>query len=228
MKDIVQNLLKLQEIEFAELSDAKAEAAISDLRRKIPRPILEHYDRLTVRDKKGVALVNHQVCMGCHMRIPLGAIITLMHDTDIQVCDNCGRYLYLPPEARNQLLAEHDFKTAPAPPSTPKTVKKKNPRAVPSTKASQAARVVHSRSETASEPESERVSFDWFFPEARQVSIAGPFNNWQPSATPLKNCGKGRWLLDMALPPGKYEFRFFVDGQWTDDPGVTSRFLFVN
>jgi hypothetical protein len=228
MKDIVQNLLKLQEIEFAEPGENKAEAAISDLRRKVPQPILEHYDRLIARGKKGVAAVNHQVCTGCHMRVPIGAIITLMHDTDIQVCDNCGRYLYLPPESRNQLLAEHELKSEPAPPSAPKTVKKRKPRAPLATKTSQAARVVRSPAETASQSEAEHVSFDWFFPKANQVFIAGPFNNWQPSATPLKNCGEGRWLLDMALPPGKYEFRFFVDGQWTDDPGVTSRFLFVN
>ena len=79
MKELLQNLLKLQELEFAEASDSATEAAIAKLRRKIPLPILEHYDRLTDRGKKGVAIVRHQVCMGCHMRIPIGAIITLMH-----------------------------------------------------------------------------------------------------------------------------------------------------
>ena len=103
MKELLQNLLKLQELEFADASDSATGTAISKLRGKIPQPILEHYDRLTDRGKKGVAAVRHQVCMGCHMRIPMGAMITLMHDDDIQMCENCGRYLYLPSDAHNEL-----------------------------------------------------------------------------------------------------------------------------
>lgn len=103
MKELFQNLLKLQ-LEFAEARSGSAEAAISQLRRKIPLPILEHYDRLTARGKKGVAIVRNQVCTGCHMRIPIGAIITLMHGDDIQMCETCGRYLYLPPEEPVQPL----------------------------------------------------------------------------------------------------------------------------
>lgn len=98
MKELFQNLLKLQDLEFADARDSSAEAAISQLRRKIPLPILEHYDRLTVRGKKGVAIVRNQVCTGCHMRIPIGAINTLMHGDNIQMCETCGRYLYLPPD----------------------------------------------------------------------------------------------------------------------------------
>ena len=99
MKELFQNLLKLQELDFAEVSQSNAEAKISELRRKIPLPILEHYDRLVIRGKKGVAIVRNQVCTGCHMRIPIGAINTLMHGEDIQMCENCGRYLYLPAAA---------------------------------------------------------------------------------------------------------------------------------
>ena len=102
MKELIQNVLRLQELEFAEARSGSAEAAISQLRRKIPLPILEHYDRLMVRGKKGVAIVRNQVCTGCHMRIPIGAIITLMHGDDIQMCETCGRYLYLPPETPPQ------------------------------------------------------------------------------------------------------------------------------
>jgi predicted nucleic acid-binding Zn-ribbon protein len=118
MITLLENLLKLQELEFAEVSDTTAEASISKLRHKIPPPILQHYDRLTDQGKKGVANVRHQVCMGCHMRIPIGAIVTLMQDTDIQVCENCGRYLYLSPEARNEQSADAASKS-PAPAPTP-------------------------------------------------------------------------------------------------------------
>jgi predicted nucleic acid-binding Zn-ribbon protein len=108
MIKLLQNLMSLQELEFADVSNPDADASITKLRQKIPSPILKHYDRLTDQGKKGVALVRHQVCTGCHMRIPIGAIVTLMQDTDIQVCENCGRYLYLDPqtEAPNQQSAE--------------------------------------------------------------------------------------------------------------------------
>jgi predicted nucleic acid-binding Zn-ribbon protein len=96
MKILIENLLKLQELEFAAVIDSDAEAAISRLRKKIPAPILAHYDRLVKQGKKGVALVSHQSCAGCHMRIPIGAIVTLMRGDDIQMCETCGRYLHLP------------------------------------------------------------------------------------------------------------------------------------
>jgi 1,4-alpha-glucan branching enzyme len=67
-------------------------------------------------------------------------------------------------------------------------------------------------------PVTERVSFKWHFPNAKEVFIAGSFNDWQPSATPLKSCGADWWLLDLELKPGRYEYRFVVDGQWMDDP----------
>ena len=66
--------------------------------------------------------------------------------------------------------------------------------------------------------ETQQVQFEWSFPDAKEVFIAGSFNNWQPAATPLKSRGAGCWLLDLALKPGRYEYRFVVDGKWTDDP----------
>ena len=32
--------------------------------------------------------------------------------------------------------------------------------------------------------------------------------------------GQGRWAKDLALPPGDYEYRLVVDGQWLPDPQV--------
>ena len=97
MNSVIQNLLKLQSIEFGDQKGSDKEAA--ELRASIPEPIVAHYDRLRARDKKGVALVRNQVCTGCHMRLPIGVIMTLMQDRDIQLCDSCGRYLYLEPQA---------------------------------------------------------------------------------------------------------------------------------
>jgi len=95
MNELLQNLIKLQSLEFREIKEKNADTTIAELRGKIPPQILGHYDRLLAKGKKGVAAVRNQVCTGCHMRVPIGVVTTLMHDTDIQLCESCGRYLYL-------------------------------------------------------------------------------------------------------------------------------------
>lgn len=96
MIESMQNLLELQKLEFGSRQDDDTSSAIAALRAKIPPQILGHYDRLVVRGKKGIVPVQNQVCSGCHMRLPLAVVMTLKHDQDIQLCDTCGRYLYLP------------------------------------------------------------------------------------------------------------------------------------
>lgn len=97
MTDLILNLLKLQNLDFNDTKDVP-DSQRDELRKVIPQPILGHYDRLVARGKKGLAAVRNQVCTGCHMRLPIGTINTLMQNQDIQLCDTCGRYLYLPPE----------------------------------------------------------------------------------------------------------------------------------
>jgi hypothetical protein len=97
MKELLQNLIQLQSLEFGGDEKGKREAALAELRAKIPAQILAHYDRLVARGKKGLAAVRGQVCSGCHMQVPLGVVMTLKHGDDIQLCESCGRYLYLPP-----------------------------------------------------------------------------------------------------------------------------------
>jgi predicted nucleic acid-binding Zn-ribbon protein len=99
MNEIMKYLLKLQTLDFSETENKTNAAQIEELRGKIPAQILGHYDRLVARGKKGLAAVRNQVCTGCHMKQPLGLIMTLKHGTDIQLCDSCGRYLYLPDES---------------------------------------------------------------------------------------------------------------------------------
>jgi 1,4-alpha-glucan branching enzyme len=68
--------------------------------------------------------------------------------------------------------------------------------------------------------QSQRVHFEFNYPAAQSVSIAGTFNDWKPNATPMIALGQGRWAKDLALPPGEYEYCLVVDGQWTPDPQV--------
>jgi predicted nucleic acid-binding Zn-ribbon protein len=114
MNALMTDLLKLQTLDFAETKNKSDETQRAELRAKIPQPILAHYDRSVARGKKGVAVVRNQVCTGCHMRLPIGTINTLMQSQDVQLCDTCGRYLYLPDPAESQFV-EHIAATKPAP-----------------------------------------------------------------------------------------------------------------
>ena len=64
----------------------------------------------------------------------------------------------------------------------------------------------------------DKVSLEFFQPQAREIFVAGTFNEWSPLATPLTPQGDGKWVAELSLGPGKYEYRFVVDGVWTDDP----------
>ncbi len=98
MNDLLKDLVRLQAIELKEIKEKNRDSIIQELRSRIPPPILGHYDRLMVRGKKGIIAVRNQVCTGCHMKLPLAVVMTLMKQEDIQLCDTCGRYLYLPEE----------------------------------------------------------------------------------------------------------------------------------
>jgi len=113
MKKIIESLLKLQTIELASATDPKAAKQLAGLRAEIPVQILGHYDRLMARGKKGVALVHHQVCSACHVQVPRNSVLILMQGADIQICENCGRYLCLP-ENVNPAIPEAKIRKSPA------------------------------------------------------------------------------------------------------------------
>lgn len=56
-------------------------------------------------------------------------------------------------------------------------------------------------------------------PGAVRVNLAGDFNNWSPEATPMMPTGGGgRFQALLPLSPGRYRYRFVVDGVWCSDP----------
>ena len=66
--------------------------------------------------------------------------------------------------------------------------------------------------------EAQGVIFEYFNPAAREVLVAGSFNDWRPQATPMTKHQEGKWSTEVRLKPGPHEYRFVVDGQWQDDP----------
>lgn len=96
-REIMEALLKLQEAQIrADLEPGKDNTTTRKFRKLIPEPIQGHFDRIRVRGKKGVSIIRNGTCNGCYMKLALGTLVTLRKGEDIQLCDNCGRYLYLP------------------------------------------------------------------------------------------------------------------------------------
>ena len=105
-KSLLQNFLKLQTLEFDEVWDDDMEKQIAKLRAQIPPQMPGHYDRMSERGKKGIAAVRNQVCTGCHVRVPQATVIYLTRGEDIQICENCGAYLYLPELTETEPLTD--------------------------------------------------------------------------------------------------------------------------
>ncbi|MDB5356836.1 MAG: hypothetical protein JWN24_3289 [Phycisphaerales bacterium] len=68
----------------------------------------------------------------------------------------------------------------------------------------------------------DEVIFAARFERASKVLIAGDFNGWSSVASPLQNPnGPGAWTIRLPLQPGRYRYRFIVDGRWVTDPHNT-------
>lgn len=72
----------------------------------------------------------------------------------------------------------------------------------------------------SNKPKTKRVRFSLHGPEAQGVSLAGDFNCWDVNETRMKKDDKGNWKVSVDLPPGRHEYRFWVDGAWQDDPNA--------
>jgi len=55
--------------------------------------------------------------------------------------------------------------------------------------------------------------------EATSISVAGDFNGWSATATPLRRDAElGVWQACVGVSPGRYRYRLVVDGRWSHDP----------
>jgi len=60
-------------------------------------------------------------------------------------------------------------------------------------------------------------------PGAEKVFVAGNFNDWSAGEHRLRGDRAGSWSIRLWLAPGRYEYRFIVDGEWQDDPCASTR-----
>jgi 1,4-alpha-glucan branching enzyme len=56
-------------------------------------------------------------------------------------------------------------------------------------------------------------------PDATSVNVAGEFNDWKPDDIALTKGDDGIWRATLDLKPGKYQYKFIINGQdWIEDP----------
>lgn len=56
---------------------------------------------------------------------------------------------------------------------------------------------------------------------AKEVFLCGDFNHWSPTGLRMiRREGNGRWEKRLTLPPGRYQYKFTIDGEWIADPAA--------
>ena len=96
------NLL-LEREEALKVQLAELEANHGELAGAVDEDVLARYQRL--RRHKGentVVGIEHSVCGGCHMKLPVQIVISCQAEREVVACPNCGRLLYY---ARHMELA---------------------------------------------------------------------------------------------------------------------------
>ena len=64
----------------------------------------------------------------------------------------------------------------------------------------------------------QRATFSINLSDAKEVYLVGSFNNWNQKKHPMHKKENAIWEKTVMIPPGVYEYKFLVDGQWKEDP----------
>ena len=66
-------------------------------------------------------------------------------------------------------------------------------------------------------PKTAKAVFALKAPAAKQVLVCGDFNGWKPGVAPMTRQADGTWETSLTLRPGRYQYKFVVDGNWIHD-----------
>jgi 1,4-alpha-glucan branching enzyme len=72
--------------------------------------------------------------------------------------------------------------------------------------------------ETKQKAKRRKVNFQIWAPAAKAVSLMGSFNQWNAKTHPMKKDRDGYWHKSIMAVPGRYEYRYLIDGCWENDP----------
>jgi 1,4-alpha-glucan branching enzyme len=85
--------------------------------------------------------------------------------------------------------------------------------------------LIRKMKETLSKPigigNRQEIEFTLQSPQASRIFLAGTFNNWNTNSHPMKKNKDGIWRIKVRMAPGRYEYKFFVDGAWSQDLSVS-------
>jgi len=56
---------------------------------------------------------------------------------------------------------------------------------------------------------------------AKDVRVVGTFNSWNQDQGRMQKGKNGEWRKRVNLQPGRYEYKFIVDGEWQVDPDAS-------
>jgi 1,4-alpha-glucan branching enzyme len=74
------------------------------------------------------------------------------------------------------------------------------------------------KKKSGKKPQRKRMTFKLVAPEAREVILLGDFNDWDKKKHFMKRDQNGIWSKIVMLAPGRYEYKFLLDGDWHNDP----------
>jgi mannitol/fructose-specific phosphotransferase system IIA component (Ntr-type) len=103
MKHVLNNLIQLQELNFAHAEQETAnpesqlkqlESAIQELSEKLPAEVFSRYQQLQKRFPLAVVPVARGCCAGCGLAVPVALVNDVRAAKQIYACPHCGRFLY--------------------------------------------------------------------------------------------------------------------------------------
>lgn len=95
MQGVTEALKRLQEILLRGPDcGGGLEEAVIRLRSDLPPSVLQHFDGLTKRGKRGIVPAVNGVCSGCHLQLATATKSMLGKAHELGRCDHCGRFLY--------------------------------------------------------------------------------------------------------------------------------------
>jgi 1,4-alpha-glucan branching enzyme len=68
-----------------------------------------------------------------------------------------------------------------------------------------------------------RIPFAVRLDRANEVILSGDFNAWSLDQIRLVRAGDNLWTTTLELPPGEYQYRLLVDGEWRNPSEANRR-----
>ena len=86
---------ELEELGFKLTGLSMLQSARGKLAGKIPKTLLNRYEKLTEHYTMAILPVTGSRCLGCFGKLPTSFFSSASRN-ELQTCENCGRLLYIP------------------------------------------------------------------------------------------------------------------------------------